>query len=74
MKWISVKEKIPEAYKEVLIWIEDARGPCWRNNHAIVAYYSKGWWTQLGRRPSPVSHSVLAWSEFEEPETGLFQD
>lgn len=28
MKWISVKEKIPKAYKEVLIWIEDARGPC----------------------------------------------
>lgn len=74
MKWHDAKETLPGKCTEVLVWIDDARGPSWRNNHAIVAYCNPigEWYTQIGREEKEVKHEVLAWAYFEEPETGLF--
>lgn len=67
MNWISVSRALPAPGKEVLVWIDGHRGPCWSNNHARVAYCdSKGIW-RCERDDNNEIVGVLYWSKFVPP-------
>lgn len=69
MKWVDIKDELPETLEEVLVWIDGHRGPWWRNNYALVAYLSGIDFKFYEERhcDTPLV-GVIKWSKIDVPE------
>lgn len=67
MTWIDVKERLPEPFEEVCVWVNGKRGANWRDNHHLVAYMSLTgkFWEE--RHPSDDPLPVVAWQPLPPP-------
>ena len=66
MEWISVDDKLPPMDTEVLVEVSGHRGPCWRNNHNLVAYLAcNGDWIE--ERHGWNSINVTHWMPLPDP-------
>jgi len=66
--WINVKNELPPTGEEVLVLVDEHRGPAWRNNFALVAYHSiTGKWWEEQHPENPVI-GVTHWSKITYPE------
>ena len=67
MNWFNLKDKQPGDLEEVLVWIDGHRGPSWRNNYALVAYYENGsFWEERHRSHKPLV-GVIKWTYIDLP-------
>jgi hypothetical protein len=68
MKWINIKDELPECGIEVLVWINGHRNPAWRNNYALVAYFEGGkFWEERHPSKEPLI-GIIKWAEIKIPE------
>ena len=69
MRWINCSDALPKPMEEVLVWVDGARGPSWRNNHALVAYlsYAGNWFEERHPSIEPLQ-GVIKWAEIVIPE------
>lgn len=67
MRWNDLSKKTPPEMDEVLVWIDGHRGPSWRNNYALVAYYSNGnFWEERHKSKEPLV-GVIKWAAITAP-------
>lgn len=66
-EWISVNDRMPEPYREVLVEVDGHRRPNWRNNYNLVAYIADSgqWWEERHNIEEIIG--VTHWIELPEP-------
>jgi hypothetical protein len=70
MRWYNLADKTPPELEEVLVWIDGHRGAGWRNNHALVAYLSRGhFWEERHPNKEPLV-GVIKWAKISIPKSG----
>ena len=66
-EWVKLKDRMPDAYVEVLVEVDGHRGPSWRNNHMLVAYmgHDGHFWEERHKDKELIG--VTHWMPLPEP-------
>lgn len=66
-KWVSMKDRAPEPYTEVLVQIDGHRGSMWCNLIPLVAYMNElgDWYEERHPSKEPLQ-GVMAWKPLPE--------
>lgn len=64
-EWISVEDRLPDAYAKVLV-VAFWRG-CWQTFVGWLGFYSKKWYVRMGCLGEIEGLTVTHWMPFPEP-------
>ena len=72
MQWIKCSERLPDGFREVLVWVDGHRSPIWSNSFPAAGWYDGdiGQWRLSPRCRGDISEifDVSAWAEIVVPE------
>lgn len=71
-EWISVKDKLPKADGEYIVYAQDENSPSgegvWYDNVVVVAEYAFGiWWWWDNGTDFDVTNNITHWMPLPEP-------